>query len=166
MQTRMHPLHLHDAIPIDAGTVAAGRGTAVLRLCGHGRNLAVHVLRIPHRRRQVGNRPTTRSSPATSTRRRTLWPTTRAASSSGRSSPAGWPGRRLLADMSWKNSTLCCRRGSCRSRPTWLQAAEILSRLAGEDLAKVECTCTELRDVVAGRRRRWCRNSRHRWMHR
>ncbi|KAL6641590.1 hypothetical protein ACP70R_019771 [Stipagrostis hirtigluma subsp. patula] len=34
--------------------------------------------------------------------------------------------------------------------PADLQAA-ILSKLTAEDLAKVECTCTELRDLVAGR---------------
>uniref|UniRef100_A0A0D9XHK1 F-box domain-containing protein n=1 Tax=Leersia perrieri TaxID=77586 RepID=A0A0D9XHK1_9ORYZ len=61
---------------------------------------------------------------------------------------AGWLARRLFADMCWKNSVVMPSR--LTSLPDDLQAT-ILSRLSGEDLAKVECTCTKLKDLVAGR---------------
>uniref|UniRef100_A0A0D9XHI5 F-box domain-containing protein n=1 Tax=Leersia perrieri TaxID=77586 RepID=A0A0D9XHI5_9ORYZ len=62
-----------------------------------------------------------------------------------------WKGelaRRLFTDICWNRAVMPPR---LTSLPADLQAA-ILSRLnAAVDLARVQCTCTELRDLVAGR---------------
>jgi hypothetical protein len=59
-------------------------------------------------------------------------------------------GRRLFLDICARNVALLRMPVHFMSLPADLQAS-ILRRLAGVDLAMVECTCTELRDLVAER---------------
>jgi len=59
-------------------------------------------------------------------------------------------GRRLFLDICARNVALLRMPVHFMSLPADLQAS-ILRRLVGVDLAMVECTCTELRDLVAER---------------
>uniref|UniRef100_A0A0D9XHK0 F-box domain-containing protein n=1 Tax=Leersia perrieri TaxID=77586 RepID=A0A0D9XHK0_9ORYZ len=159
---------------------AAGGETAVLRLLPHG-HLVVFYANLTG-----GDRyhPTTRHWSCVDVRLATrvlagdLDATARALSNSDDAGGfsiwndlAGGLARRLFADMCWKNGDLLPPRFT--SLPADL-LSKILSRLADKDLAKVECTCSELRDLVAGRELRkdtyiaaatrwrwWQRSNRH-----
>lgn len=132
---------------------AAGAEAAVLRLCAHGKFVILYGYLDSD-----GNRPATRwacvdtlfIAPLLSG---DLDATAHALASDALGirlwkALAGGLSRRLFVDICGKNIKRLPPR--FMSLPNDLQAA-ILSRLVGEDLAKVECTCTELRDLVAGR---------------
>ncbi|KAL6641589.1 hypothetical protein ACP70R_019770 [Stipagrostis hirtigluma subsp. patula] len=131
----------------------AGADSAVLRLCAHGRFLILYGYLAGD-----GNRPPTRwacvdaafVAPVLSG---DLDATAHALANDALGARlwkalAGGLCRHLYEDICGKNWSRLPPR--LTSLPADLQAA-ILSRLGAKDLAMVECTCTELRNLVAGR---------------
>ncbi|CAN6293998.1 unnamed protein product [Urochloa humidicola] len=150
-------LSLRYTIPelVNPRDAAAADDTAVLRLCAHGRFLILYGFLTG----DGGRRPSTRwacvdTLSVAPVLAGDMAAATRALAGDDAVGVDLWKalaeglGRRLFVDICWKNAALLPPR--FLSLPADLMAS-VLRRLAGVDLAMVECTCTELRDLVAER---------------